>query len=469
MDSPVHILLKKFRMMIFSGLIMASGTGCTILGPNPATPNVNVPARFQSAGRMLPAENRIDPGRWWEQLHDPVLTDLIQQATTGNIGLKEALARVRQARLQHRISRSDLYPAASASAAETTTRTGDDTRDLYTAGIDASWEIDIFGKTRRSIEAAQADWKAAEAAFRDVMVSLTAEVGLTYIEYRTFQAQYASTHESIAILSDTLSLAEARYVAGLSTYLDVKQAESSLEILRASVPTIETGLARSRFRLAVLLGDYPGAVDRIIARTAPLPDIPAAIATGIPADLLTRRPDIRQAEQNLAARTARIGVAMAERYPSVTLSGSIGLDAFSLDDLFTGDSRTSSFGPRIFLPIFNAGALKSAVGVQESLADQAFLQYRSTVLAAVEEVENALVFFAQSGRRATLLAAAREAAVQSVQLSEDQYASGLADFQRVLDAQRSLISINDQIIQNRGDMVSGVIRLYKALGGGWEM
>jgi len=417
----------------------------------------------------------VDPktlAAWWKTLNDPELSSLIDRAILGNLDLKKALARVREARARRGIAKADLFPTLDATGSATWSRTSKDTgsgktSDLYAANFDAGWELDIFGGVRRSVEAAQGDLQASEEDLRNVLVSLLAEVALNYIDVRTSQVQIAVAEANLEAQSETYQLTRWRYEAGLSDELAVQQARYSLENTRSLIPPLRTGLEEAMNRIAVLLGEQPGKVHPELEKREPIPVTPLNIAVGVPADLLRRRPDVRQAERQLAAQTARIGVATADLYPKFTLSGSIGLETLSLSHLSSSGGWSLSGGPRITWAIFKGGAIRQNIEVQSALQEQYLIAYEATVLGALEEVENALVAYAEVQQRRQSLIEATDAAQKALDLAQHKYHAGLTDFNNVLDAQRSLLSFQEQLAQSEGNVTSNLVRLYKVLGGGW--
>ena len=340
-------------------------------------------------------------------------------------------------------------------------------RELYRTGFDASWEIDVFGGARRSIEAAQGDLEANVADYRDVLVSLVAEVALNYVEARTFQTQLQVAEENLKAQAETLQLVEWRYAAGLVSSLDVEQAKSNLENTRAQLPRLRSNIEAAKNRLAILLGIFPGMLEAQLAARKPIPEAPLEVAVGVPAELLRRRPDVRRAERQLAAQTARVGVATADLYPKFSLPGSIGLEALSTNHLFSSASQAWSLIGRFAWTVFKGGAIRQNIEVQNALQEQSLKQYEATILIALEDVENALTAFAEEQERNDALMEATQSAQRAAELARDQYASGLIDFQTVLDAERTLLSAQDQVAQSKGQVSSNLISLYKALGGGW--
>ncbi len=406
-------------------------------------------------------------------LNDPELTRLVERAVKGNLTLKDAQSRLREARALRGISKAGLFPNIDAGASVTKTRSSENgvartDGKLYAAGFDASWELDIFGGIRRGVEAAQANLEATRADLHNVLVSLLAEVALNYIDVRTYQARLSAAHANIKTQQETYELNRSRYEAGISDALAVQQALYNLERSRSEIPALQIGLEAAKNRLAVLLGENPGALHQELETIKPIPVPSITVAVGVPAETLRNRPDIRRAERNLAAQSARIGVAMADLYPKLQLFGSIGLEAVSSEDFLKWSSRTWSFGPNISWNVFDAGAVRQNIKVQTARQEQALVQYESAVLNAQEEVENILVAFAKEQRRRESLARATEAARQADLLARDRYRAGLVDFNNVLSAQRSLLSFQDQLVQSDGAVTTNLVRLYKALGGGWQ-
>jgi NodT family efflux transporter outer membrane factor (OMF) lipoprotein len=409
---------------------------------------------------------------WWMTLNDPGLSSLIDRAVLGNLDLKKALARVRESRARRGMAKADLFPTLDATGSGNWRRSDKDTgsgktSDLFAATFDAGWELDIFGGVRRSVEAAGADLQAIQDGLRDVLVSLLAEVALNYLDVRTFQVRLTVAEANLEAQSETYQLTQWRYGAGLSDELAVQQARYNLENTRSQIPTLRTRLEEAMNRIAVLLGEQPGKVHAELEKREPIPVAPLEVAVGVPADILRRRPDIQRTERELAAQTARIGVATADLYPKFTLSGSIGLEVLSLSNLSSSGTWSLSGGPRISWAIFKPGAIRQNIEVQSALQEQALIQYEAAILGALEEVENALVAYAGEQQRRDDLRKATRAAQKTVELAQHKYQAGLTDFSNVLDGQRSLLSFEDQLAQSDGAVTSNLVRLYKALGGGW--
>jgi len=435
---------------------------------------MTVPATWHTRLNEGVTADEVDPktlSAWWKTLDDTLLSSLVDRAVSGNLDLKKALSRVREARARRGIATADLFPTLNATGSATWSRSSKDTgsgktSELYSTNFDATWEVDIFGGVRRSIEAAEADVEASQEDLRNVLVSLLAEVALNYVEVRTLQARLAVAEANLKTQTETCELTQWRYEAGLSDELAVQQAKYNLESTRSQIPTIRTNMEEALNRIAILLGEQPGALHKELEKPEPIPVPPLRVAVGIPAELLRRRPDVRYAERQLAAQTARIGVAMADLYPKFTLNGSVGLEALSLNSLSSGIWTLLGI-PRITWTIFKAGAIRKNIEVQSALQEQALIQYEAAVLNALEEVENALVGYAEEQRKKNALREAADAAHKAVDLVLCKYQAGLTDFSNVLEAERSLLSFQEQLAQSDGTITSNLIRLYKALGGGW--
>jgi NodT family efflux transporter outer membrane factor (OMF) lipoprotein len=461
----------SLRLLVAAAALAVSGC---LVGPDFVAPDREVPDAWRAE-----LESGLDSGapedamlaRWWDTLGDPLLGELEARAVIGSRDLAIAEARLRQARARRMGTRAGLFPTSGVSAGAARShaeRALPATLESYDVGFDASWEIDLFGGLRRSVEAASAELAASEEDLRAVRVSITAEVAQAYVELRALQARLGLAEGNVRAQSETLDLTRWRSEAGLTTELDVAQARASLEQTRAALPLLRTGIAASTARLAVLVGEPPGALDAQLSAPAPVPVPPQRIAVGVPAAALARRPDVARAERLLAAETARIGVAKALALPRLTLAGSVGVESLATSDLFTAASYTSSLVGNLTQVVLDFGRVRATIEAQEAVRDAALAELEATLLVALEETENALVAFAEEERRRDALAAAVDAAQLAAQLSRDQYASGLTDFEAVLAAERALVSSQDQLATSEGDYASNLVRLYKALGGGWQ-
>lgn len=473
------------RIVLAAAAVTALLGGCNV-GPNYAPPKPSAPAEWSSTLEGgLKAESPGELSRWWMTLNDPQLDSLIERAVAGNLDLKEAKSRVLQARAQRGVIAADGLPQVDANASYSRSRASENAgprsqqggvgqfqpsegTDLYVVGFDAGWELDLFGRNRRALEAADAEIAAAVESERDVLVTLLGEVARNYIEVRSFQNRLAITRSNIAVQQETVDLARSRSTAGITSELDLARSEAQLNSTTSALPSLEIGLAQAMHRLAVLLGREPGALKAELAADAPIPVAPEDLPVGMPSDLLRRRPDIRAAERNAAAATARIGVATADLFPRVSLIGSLGLESSQIGSLPSGDSRFWSIGPTLNWAVFDAGRIRSNIKVRESITDQSLLTYDRTVLGAFEEVENSLVAYGRELVRRQSLVQAVAADQKSVEMAKELNLRGLTDFLSVLDAQRQLFIDQELLAASERNVAVNLVAVYKALGGGWE-
>jgi NodT family efflux transporter outer membrane factor (OMF) lipoprotein len=477
-------LRKAFSRGCIS-LLATTLCACAV-GPNyraPQLPTVDEWHAPLAAGTQTTAANDATLGTWWTVLNDPTLNQLIEQAVKENKSVDQAMARVRESRARRAISGAGLFPAFNGSAGgrDTDRSLGSSSADdfpssggslsgeTYSAGFDASWELDLFGGRRRSLEAATANLVASEADLRDVLITLLGDVALSYVDVRTTQSRLTFAQRNLESQREVLNITGWRADAGLATVIDVEQARSNYSQNLAQIPSLESSLQGAMNRLAVLTGREPGALQETLAERRAIPTAPRDIVSSVPADVLRRRPDLRSAERRLAAQTAQVGVATAAMYPSVGLSGSFGLSSPAANNLFSSGVETTSYGLSINMPIFRAGALRQQVVAQNALVDQALATYESTMLAALEEVENALTQWVNEQRRNEALKQAAASARLASELAVFQYNSGLVDFQTVLTADRQLNTTEDALAVSNGEITANLIRLYKAFGGGWSV
>ncbi|MGC9986543.1 MAG: efflux transporter outer membrane subunit [Polyangia bacterium] len=463
-------------------MLASLGLVACAVGPSYRKPEPDAPATWSrietTANPVATAGTRGDLGHWWRVFHDPLLSELVDRAQWQNLDMRKAQARLREARARLGVAGAARFPSleASASASRSGSSAGPGVAggnaaaimgNQFNVGFDAGWELDVFGGVRRGVEAAEADQESAMASLDDVRVSLVAEVARGYIEVRSLQIRLGIARTNLASQTETLELTELRAQAGLVNSQDVEQARSNREQTLAQIPSLEVSLAEAEHRLDILLGEAPGSLDACLAAAGRLPEVPSGVAVGIPADTLRQRPDVRAAERKLAAETARVGVAEAARYPSFKLSGSVGLEA-----LVQGGSGSTgvfySLLGGITAPIFNAGRLKNQVEAQDAVREQAQVAYQQAVLTALQEVENALVALARNRERGDALTRAAEAAHAASDLARQRYSAGVIDFQSVIDTQRTVLSVEDSLASTQADSVLALIRLYKALGGGWS-
>jgi NodT family efflux transporter outer membrane factor (OMF) lipoprotein len=376
-------------------------------------------------------------------------------------------ARLRQARASRDLAVANLYPSLSASAGPTRSRSGGTSQTLYDAGFDARWEPSIFGGLTDAADAAQADAAAAQANLASIRASLAAEVALEYINLRLAQQRLAIVRANVVSQTETLRISEWREMAGLVTRLDVEQARANLEQSRATQPGLEVTRAGAEHRLSVLTGRAPGRLREILQEFRPLPAPPEGIAVGIPSDTLRQRPDVRAAEFALRAEIARTAQSEAERYPDLTLSGSFGWRAVSLSALGGSGSFAGSLAASLAASLFDAGRIESRVAAQTAVQEQAFIAWEKSLLVALEDVENALAAYAHGHERVDARRLAADAAANAAELARAQYQAGLVDFQRVLETERTRLSAEDSLASAEAEVLTAVVQLYKALGGGW--
>ena len=469
--------------MLISLFLLAVCAGCYV-GPDYKPVEMSVPSEWPSVeGRedsIEPAAEADALAQWWTTLDDPVLSDLIKRTITNNKDLKIALTRIRQARAALGVADKQRHPSVTGSAlyrrSQSGTPTADDPdpapfsieSDYFDAGFDASWEIDLFGKQHRGVEAAAAELEASEEGYRNVLVSMVAETANSYVTLRTLQKQLEIVARNLEMQEKALSLLEDKAAAGLIGSLQVQQSRYNVESTRARIPGYRVSIEESMNTLAILLGEMPGNLHEELSLPAPIPVPGADVVIGIPADILRRRPDIRNAERALAAQTARVGVATADLYPSFSLSGFLGLTAYSRDVFFSDESAVLSMTPFISVPLFNRGKIRDQIEVQNAVQERTLIEYETTVLDAIKEVRDAIMAYGEEQKRYRMLEKGAAEARSALQIADERFRSGLADFLDVLDAQRALLSFEETQISSRGTVTMDLIRLYKALGGGWD-
>ena len=463
------------RTELLLSLSFAFLTSC-VVGPDYQLPDSPAPQGWSEMGGERLSSGTADLARWWTSFGDPTLNGLVTRALASNLDLKQAAARVREARAEVGRVRGELLPEVDAAGSVTRGRTSengqfpvpDPTSDLYSAGFDARWELDLFGGNRRALEAAEADVAASLEDRRAVLVSLLGEVARAYVDLRGNQRQAAVVRENVAAARATLELTRTRRAAGLASELDVSRATSLLASTEAPLPQFDAAARVAIHRLGVLLGEEPGSLAQELEQERPIPAPPEQILIGLPSELLARRPDVRRAERELAAATARIGVAVAERYPSFSLSGAFGLESLSSSDFTDAASRAWSIGPAMRWPLFAGGRILADIELQDARAEQAKLAYQQTLLGALEEVENAMVSTLREWDHRRSLAEAAAAGRRSVELADDLYRKGLTGFLDVLEAERELYAAELELARSEAATSLNVVSLYKALGGGWE-
>lgn len=448
--------------------------GCAV-GPDYKRPEVRTDASFQNAGADGFAQNDT-VSTWWTIFNDPQLTRLVQDAVAANHDLRVAQANVRQARALLLEARYDYYPTVPVSGGYERQRFSkasaigpDHDRDFFFAGFDATWELDIFGHVKRSVEARGAQVEAAEATQQDVLVSVLAEVARNYFELRGAQDRLEVARRNADNQSKTYKLTVSLQDGGRGSDLDTQRAKAQLESTLASIPSLEANVEQIIYRLSVLTGRQPAALSQSLSPVAPLPVLPASIAIGRPADLLRRRPDVRVAERNLAAATARVGVATADLYPRISFVGSIGVEGNQFPDMFRSGGDTYTFGPRLTWAAFDLGRVKARLKGTKAQSDAELARFERTVLGALEETDAALVAYAKELGRLEHLRLAEEASRKATDLATKRFETGgIGDFLTVLDAERRTLEAQDELSQSRTRSVTLLVAIFKALGGGWE-
>ncbi|WP_241609658.1 efflux transporter outer membrane subunit [Rosenbergiella australiborealis] len=480
----------KTQRLLLSLLVLAL-SGCAV-GPDYRAPDNHLSATWHNAkGSQASQLQMTDPQvSWWHNFNDPELNSLIQRATQGNLSLQQSVLRIAGAREQVSSAQGGLFPTLNGQATYSKQQLGlkgelqsqgfydtlpsdiahqaTGSINFYQGGFDASWELDLWGKTRRTIEMAQASAQQQIEQHNDALVSLEAEVTRTYLQLRAAQALQASVSQQILIAQQTLELTQSQSQNGLAPSSDVESATAQLTALQAQRPQYESQIAQTKNGLAVLLGLTPGALDNELTASQPLPALPKWVSVGIPAQLTRRRPDIRAAEANLHAQTANIGVSVAQLFPSVSLTGQLGVRNSDISYMDNWSSHFYSIGPGINLPIFEGGRLVSNVKLARTEQAAAVLNYRQTVLNALQEVENALVSYQTDQQQVTALTLSSDALNRAYQLASENYKNGFVTYITVLDAERQLANTRQQAIKAQAQTVIDLVALYKALGGGWE-
>jgi NodT family efflux transporter outer membrane factor (OMF) lipoprotein len=461
--------------------------GCTV-GPDFVRPEAKVNENWNEKGDARVRQTAVDQ-QWWKAFQDPTLDQLIQLAYQQNLPLQITGLRIMEARAQLGIALGRQYPqlqeafgsAAQVGLSQNTPNSSFADHNFwdYRVGFDAAWELDFWGKFRRDVETSRANLIASVADYDNALVSLTAEVARTYTVVRTSEVLIEITLANVKLQEEGLQIAESRFRNGATTELDVTQARTLLESTRALVPRLQVSLRQAQNALSTLLGQPPGTVQALLEGPQRIPTPPAEVAVGMPAELLRRRPDIRSAELNAAAQSARIGVAKADLYPSFSLFGEIGFETSSgggtlsnnagLRNLFDGGSLFYSFGPGFRWPLFNYGRIENNVRVQDARFQQLLVNYQDTVLRAAQEVEDALIGFLKDQEALVYDQNSVAAARRSVEIARIQYREGAVDYERVLDSQRALLQEETRLADTRSSIATNLIALYKALGGGWEV
>ena len=463
-------------LFVVTGLLIHLLTACSV-GPDYKTPATEIPADFSNAKHPDFSPNNIELA-WWKLFNDSELTALVDQTLAHNYDLKTAQANLLEARALYLDSGLNLLPTITShgnyteqkrSLAALNNRTFVPRElKLFNTGFDAFWEIDLFGRVRRNVEASSDEVDAQEASLRDLSVSLIAEVARNYFQLRGLQTQLAVVKKNIENQAKTLEITQIKLENGRGTELDSARALAQLDSTRATLPTLQSEANQAIHRLSILTGQMPGALTQKLSQPLPLPKLPDIIPVGNPADLLRRRPDIRIAEKTLAASTARIGVATADLFPRVTFVGTLSLEARTLSGVGAAGSETYSVGPRISWAALDLARVYARIKAADAHAEASLAQYQQTVLNALEETENSLTVYNQERTRNEILRSAADASEKAQTLAHLRFDEGIADFLTVLDAEQRLLQDQNQLAASETASATALVALYKALGGGWE-
>lgn len=461
-------------------------SGCMKVGPDFSPPQTTVADEWRDTNGSVVAPGEVDQA-WWRVFGDPVLDRLVETAYGQNLTLQAAGVRVLQARAQLGIAIGDLFPQTqnafgsltyNRQSARSPSQQGASSSLLSYAqaqvGVQAAWELDFWGRFRRAIEAADATLLGSVADWDNALVSLTGDVATTYVQIRTLEERLTIARSNVDVQRESLNIAEIRFHGGTTSERDVEQARTVLASTEASIPQFEASLQQTKNALCVLLGLPPSPLDDILSGSSGIPVAPVQVTAGIPADLLRRRPDVRSAELRAAAQSAQIGVAKADLYPAFSLTGNFGFLStdwghYDLTDIFLAKSRAWSVGPSVQWNFLNYGQITNNVRVQDAAFQALVADYGNVVLNAQREVEDGLVAFAKSQQRTDFLRLSSAAAARSQELAVLQYREGITDFTTVLTAEQNLLQEEDSLAVSRGDIPLGLIRTYRALGGGWEI
>ncbi|KAF1053789.1 MAG: Outer membrane protein OprM [Stenotrophomonas maltophilia] len=462
-------------------LACAALSACSV-GPDFSRPQTASAERWASPRGDVPSQPASAPleARWWTLYHDPLLDDLQHRVVAANLDLRVADAHLRQSRAIRQTLGGDALPSVDADASyqrrrnsevgltDASGKSGKDNFNQADAGFDLTWELDLWGRVRRELEAADAQVLASEESRRDVLVSVLAETARDYIQLRAEQQRAAIIDDNLAIARRSLELTQLRRADGVATALEVAEAQAQVATIESRLPDSQKRQARLINALGYLLGEMPGALNAQLAQAQPIPQAPQAVPLGLPSELARRRPDIRRAEANLHAATASIGVAKADFYPRISLNGTFGFQALQMSNFGDWNSRTFGIGPSLSLPIFEGGRLKGMLALREAQQQEAAIAYRQTVLNAWREVDDTLSDYNADQRQLASLDQAVEHGRTALENAREQYKAGAVDFLNVLSTQRELLAAQEQQVRSREAVALNLTLLYKALGGGWQ-
>ncbi len=460
--------LRRYFKVLSTMLLVATVSGC-VVGPDYQKPVVNMPFSWGNKASQKPAKP-AQLAEWWKRLNDPLLNAFVDEAVSGSLDVATSKAKVREARASYAQSVGTLFPTADGTASSTRSRTAggetgtSSTGSQFASGLDASWEADLFGANRRSVEASKYGMDAAEEDLRNTLVTLIGDVATNYVEARGYQARIALAKRTAASQRETARLTRNKFEAGASSAVDLSNASGQAASTEADIPDLEASYAKSVHRLSVLTGRAPAALAERMKPVKAIPKPKLPIPTGIPADILLTRPDVRLAERQYAQYTAKVGQAQAARYPSVSLTGNISTTGTQIGDLGKSSTIAWSFGPSLSVPIFNGGKLKAAVEVAQAQRDQYFIAYQSSILTGLEDVENAIVSLAQERIKSSKLAVSTRHYREAASLARSLYQAGTQSFLDLLEADRSLYSAEDSLLTSQVAIATDYIALNKALG-----
>lgn len=460
-----HVIFPILSIVVFSA-------SCAMNSDTAAKP-MTVPSEWKNAGNFPVASPSGDLARWWGRFEDQTLNRLISSALLDNPEISSATARIRESRARRDAEFSGLFPTLNGGVSRNSSRIDIDpgpttSGTSYSANLDASWEVDLFGRRRSALLAAAANLGAAGETLHSVHAALAAEIASTYTSLRADEARLGVLRRNVTTREQTAQLATWRKQAGEADSLESSQALSSLESARAAIPALEEAIAQGRNRLALLAGREPGSLDAMLAVGKGIPSPPDSLAIGIPADVLRQRPDVRVAGYEVLAAAANTRSAEAARYPSLNLSGSLGLNTPRARDFLDPETAAANLATSLTSPIFDAGRIRAGIEAASAVEQQAIDNYRSVVLTALAETENALIACRRSAERLATLEKATQLARESDELARRRYEAGEIDFLEVLDSQRTLLNLEENLIATRSDRTTAYIRLYQALGGGWS-
>ncbi|PLW76078.1 RND transporter [Cohaesibacter celericrescens] len=447
-------------------ITMSLLVGCAV-GPDYQSPSIELPSVWSGAKKASKSETPA-LADWWAQLNDPLLNELIEEAVEGNFDVATSKAKIREARASYRQAGGELLPTADGSASATRAKSNNNFSNTFKAGFDASWEVDLFGANKSAKDAARYGLDAAREELRSTLLTLIGDVASNYVTARGYQARLSLAYRTVKSQKETATLTDTKFKAGASSGVDVENAAGQAANTAANIPDLVTAYSEAVHRISVLTGKQPSALQARLKKTKRIPRPKLSQKTGIPADILINRPDVRLAERQYAQYTAKVATAEANRYPSVSLTGNIASSAAQLGDLGKSSSISWSFGPSLSVPLFNAGKLKAAAEVAQAQRDQYFIGYKSAVLTALEDVENAIVALTQERKKNSTLSVSTKHYRQAYKLSSELYKSGSSSFLDLLEAQRSLYSAEDSLLQSQVAIATDYIALNKALGGGWN-